>query len=73
MSLLSTYTHASRLHDIRFAPRPSGPGELLLAAAEDKSVLVFEVDGLPVSDNGEPSKPVLLAKLTGHLNRYAVF
>ncbi|KAH7105904.1 WD40 repeat-like protein [Auriculariales sp. MPI-PUGE-AT-0066] len=69
MTLLSTVTHKTRLHDIRFAPRPTGAGELLLVAAEDKTVLIYAIDGASATADGEPAPPQLLAKLTGHGNR----
>jgi len=73
MTLVATVTHKTRLHDIRFAPRARGPGELLLVAAEDKTVLVYAIDDTLVGgDDAKLAPPVLLARLTGHGNRYAI-
>lgn len=60
MTLLYTITHSSRLHDVKFSPRASGEGELLLAGAEDKKLAVYEVS----------SPPRLIAELIGHERRY---
>ena len=60
MTLLHTIAHASRLHDVKFSPRASGGGELLLAGAEDKKLAVYDVS----------SPPRLIAELIGHERRY---
>ncbi|EJD48091.1 WD40 repeat-like protein [Auricularia subglabra TFB-10046 SS5] len=71
MSLLSSITHTSRLHDVRFAPRPTGDGELLLVAAEDKCVLIYATPRQDASQSSEHDSPppALLAKLISHANR----
>ncbi|KZV88192.1 WD40 repeat-like protein [Exidia glandulosa HHB12029] len=67
MSIVSSFTHTSRLHDVRFAPRPDGAGELMLVAAEDKCVLVYALGD--AESNHASSSPLLVAKLIGHANR----
>jgi len=64
MTLVHTITHPSRLHDVCFCKRPSGGDELLLAAAEDKRLSVYEV-------SSDPEKlPKIVASMVGHDNRY---
>ena len=64
MNLLHTITHPSRLHDVKFSPRVSGEGEILLAGAEDKRASVYEVSSDP---NAPP--PRIIAELVGHERR----
>lgn len=63
MELLHTITHPSRIHDIRFTKRATGEGELLLVAAEDKKVTIYDV---PAHADQPPS---VIAELVGHENR----
>lgn len=63
MELLHTITHPSRIHDIRFTKRATGEGELLLVAAEDKKVTIYDV---PANADQPPS---VIAELVGHENR----
>ncbi|KIJ55478.1 hypothetical protein M422DRAFT_24052 [Sphaerobolus stellatus SS14] len=67
MALLYTITHPARIHDVKFF-LPEGPdvddqSELLMVAAEDKKVSIYE---LREKDEGEPK---LIAELVGHTNR----
>jgi len=71
MTLLHNITHPSRIHDVKFTPRPSPPGgkrgkvgDLLLAGAEDKKLTVYQV----YSDPQTP--PRVIAELIGHERRY---
>ncbi|OBZ74165.1 p21-activated protein kinase-interacting protein 1-like protein, partial [Grifola frondosa] len=63
MDLLHTITHPSRLHDIKFCKRIVGEGEVLLAAAEDKKLSIYDVS----SDADKP--PTVVAEMIGHTNR----
>jgi len=63
MDLVHTIKHPSRLHDVHFCKRISGDGELLLAAAEDKHLSVYDI-------SSDPDKaPTIIALMTGHTNR----
>ena len=61
MQLLHNITHPSRLHDLKFCQRINGEGEVLLAAAEDKKVSIYDVG------NGE--SPRVVGEMVGHENR----
>lgn len=63
MTLLQTITHPSRIQDVRFVKRVGEEGELLLVAAEDKKVTVYD------SENGSNTTLPILAELVGHQNR----
>jgi len=65
MTLLHTIDHPSRLHDLKFCLRVVGEGELMLAAAEDKKVSVYQFSEDP------EVVPRIIASLVGHSNRYA--
>jgi hypothetical protein len=67
MTLLHTITHPSRLHDIHFCKRVSDSGELLLVAAEDKKLSIYDVT-LNTED-----VPFIVAEMIGHSNRFAYF
>ncbi len=66
VKLLHTITHPSRIHDVKFCKRAIGEGEVLLVAAEDKKVSVYD---LP-SDRTQV--PTVVAEMIGHTNRYAL-
>lgn len=64
LAILHTLEHTARIHDVKFAKRVDGTGEVLLVAAEDKTTTVYEV---------HPDASILLrptARLVGHGNRY---
>ncbi|KAF9819344.1 hypothetical protein IEO21_02232 [Rhodonia placenta] len=63
MSLLHTITHPSRLHSVRFCKRVVGDGEVLLVAAEDKKVSVYDIPFDVMST------PTIVAEMVGHTNR----
>ncbi|KAF8639094.1 hypothetical protein AX17_001739 [Amanita inopinata Kibby_2008] len=63
MNLLHTITHPSRLHDVKFCQRVSGPGEVLLAGAEDGKLSVYEISSTP------ERPPRIIAQLVGHERR----
>ena len=63
MSLLHTITHRSRVQDVRFVSRLKGDGELLLVAAEDKKVTIYDMSG------AESTSIPIVAELVGHTNR----
>jgi len=67
MVLLYTITHPSRIHDIKFffSEGKDSKTELLMVAAEDKKVSIYE---LPKDNEGDPT---IVAYLSGHSNRYA--
>ncbi|KAF8238138.1 WD40 repeat-like protein [Tricholoma matsutake] len=63
MDHLHTINHPSRLHDARFCKRVVGAGEVLLVAAEDKKLSIYDI-------SNEPEKiPSVIALMTGHSNR----
>lgn len=64
MSLLHTITHPSRLHSVRFCKRVVGDGEVLLVAAEDKKVSVYDIPFDVMST------PTIVAEMVGHTNRF---
>ncbi|KDQ61940.1 hypothetical protein JAAARDRAFT_31433 [Jaapia argillacea MUCL 33604] len=68
MSLLHTITHPSRTHDLKFYLPPTGSdlGEVLLVAAEDKKVSVYD---LPTKESGPEVEPKIVAEFVGHSNR----
>lgn len=62
--MLATVSHPSRIHDVKFWASADKPErELLLVAAEDKLVTVYEIDGSERSSR-------IIAKFEGHSNRY---
>ncbi|CCM02642.1 uncharacterized protein FIBRA_04746 [Fibroporia radiculosa] len=63
MTLLHSITHPSRLHDVRFCRRVVGNGEVLLVAAEDKKVSVYDVS------SDKTVIPNIIAEMIGHTNR----
>jgi protein MAK11 len=63
MVLLHVINHPSRLHDIRFAKRVNGEGEVMLVGAEDKKVTIYALH----ADRSNP--PTVIAHLIGHENR----
>ncbi|KAG6918378.1 hypothetical protein DXG01_015030 [Tephrocybe rancida] len=66
MDLIHTIKHASRLHDVRFCKRVEGEGELLLAAAEDKLLSVYDISPDPAQT------PKIITVMTGHGNRHVL-
>ncbi|KAH7335500.1 WD40-repeat-containing domain protein [Rhizoctonia solani] len=63
MTLLDTITHASRVHDVKFwASGDKLTHELLLVAAEDKLVTVYQIDS-------EERTSRIIARFEGHTNR----
>ena len=64
LALLHTLEHSSRIHDVKFAQRVDGGGEVILVAAEDKKTTVCEVS----PDSGTFLRAI--AYLVGHGNRY---
>ncbi|KAL4062558.1 WD40-repeat-containing domain protein [Scleroderma yunnanense] len=63
MVLRHTLSHASRIHSVRFCKRVNGAGELMLVAAEDKKVSVYQVPEDP------EETPSIIAEMVGHSNR----
>ncbi|KIK93527.1 hypothetical protein PAXRUDRAFT_12597 [Paxillus rubicundulus Ve08.2h10] len=63
MALRHTITHPSRIHSVRFCKRVNGEGELLLVAAEDKKVSIYNVPEDP------EQLPMIIAEMIGHSNR----
>ena len=69
MSPLHTFDHRSRIHDVQFCERVTDENEdetgaeLLLVAAEDKKVTIYDSSG-----KDDTSLPVL-AHFVGHENR----
>jgi protein MAK11 len=63
-TLLHTVAHPSRLHDVKFC-RPKGFSEVLLAAAEDGKLSMYDVP----EDKEKP--PKIIAEMIGHSNRLA--
>ncbi|KAH9074849.1 WD40-repeat-containing domain protein [Lactarius deliciosus] len=63
LTLLHTMEHASRIHDVKFAQRVHGEGEVVLVAAEDKKTTVYDV----CPDSGTFLRAI--AYLIGHGNR----
>ena len=64
MTLRHTITHPSRIQSLRFCKRVNGDGELLLVAAEDKKVSIYQVSEDP------QSTPTIIAEMVGHSNRF---
>jgi protein MAK11 len=64
MALQHTTTHPSRIHSVRFCKRVNGEGELLLVAAEDKKVSIYQISEDP------QSPPAIIAEMVGHANRF---
>lgn len=63
MDRLHTIIHPSRLHDVRFCKRIIGEGEVLLVAAEDKKLSIYDI-------SNEPEQiPTVIALMIGHSNR----
>jgi protein MAK11 len=63
MDRLHTINHPSRLHDVRFCKRVVGTGEVLLVAAEDKKLSIYDI-------SNDPEKiPAVIAIMIGHSNR----
>ena len=63
MTLLHSLTHPSRIHDVKFCKHVEGNSEVLLVAAEDKKLSVYDVP----SDKNKT--PAVIAELIGHSNR----
>lgn len=67
MDRLHTIKHSSRLHDVRFCKRVVGEGEVLLVAAEDKKLSIYDM-----FDDAE-KVPTIIAVMIGHSNRSDYF
>ena len=67
MNLRHIIHHPSRLHDVKFCKRVDGDGELMLVAAEDKKVSIYD---LPSDPDIAPS---IIAEMVGHSNRSVAF
>ncbi|KAG8959750.1 hypothetical protein FRC03_007526 [Tulasnella sp. 419] len=65
MALLCQIHHPSRIQDVQFFSRPDSTLELLLVAAEDKKVSVYEAD----SAEEEEAHYRIIAEFVGHSNR----
>jgi hypothetical protein len=63
MDHLHTINHPSRLHDVRFCKRVIGEGEVLLVAAEDKKLTIYDIS------NEAEAVPTIIAVMVGHSNR----
>ncbi|KAL6309384.1 WD40-repeat-containing domain protein [Sparassis latifolia] len=63
MDLLHTIVHPSRLHDVRFCKRIVSEGEVLLVAAEDKKLSIYDIPA------EREQVPVVVAEMVGHTNR----
>ena len=63
MVLCHTIRHASRIHCVRFCERVNGTGELMLVAAEDKKVTIYQVSEDP------KEAPSIIGEMVGHSNR----
>lgn len=63
MDHLHTIKHPSRLHDVCFCKRVVGEGEVLLVAAEDKKLSIYDMFDEP------EKKPTITAVMVGHSNR----
>ena len=63
MSLLHSLKHPSRIHDVKFCQRVEGNGDILLVAAEDKKLSIYDIP----SDTEQ--QPVIIAEMIGHSNR----
>lgn len=63
MALLHSITHTSRIHDVKFCKRVIGEGEVLLVAAEDKKVSIYDVP------SDREKVPTIIAEMIGHENR----
>lgn len=66
MDLRHIIHHPSRLHDVKFCKRVNGEGEVLLVAAEDKKVSIYD---LPLDPDKAPS---IVAEMVGHSNRSVI-
>ncbi|KAH8104103.1 WD40 repeat-like protein [Cristinia sonorae] len=63
MELLHTLSHPSRIHDVKFCRRVEGDGDILLVAAEDKKLSIYDLS----SDKNKI--PTIIAEMIGHANR----
>ncbi|KAH9839727.1 WD40-repeat-containing domain protein [Rhodofomes roseus] len=63
MKLRHIIHHPSRLHDVKFCKRVNGEGEVLLVAAEDKKVSIYDLPSDP------ETTPSIIAEMIGHSNR----
>jgi len=62
MDLLYTITHPSRIHDVKFCCRVGSEREVLLVAAEDHKLSIYDIPK-------ESGTPTIIAEMTGHTNR----
>ena len=65
LTRLHTFTHPSRIQDVKFVQRATSDDEVLLVAAEDKKITVYDVG----ADSKIAPKPI--AEFVGHGNRFA--
>lgn len=63
---LHTINHPARIHDVKLVARPSGDGEVLLVAAEDKKTTVYDINA------DVKVAPKYIASFIGHANRYVL-
>src|SRR4051812_19728488 len=63
MTLLHAITHPSRLHDVKFCRLPNGTDEVILAAAEDKKLSVYNIP------EDKDKSPRVISEMIGHSNR----
>jgi len=62
MAPIHSFTHSSRVHDVKFCRKLNGEGELLLVTGEDKKVTIYD------TENTTNTWPIV-ADLIGHTNR----
>jgi len=65
MDLLYTITHPSRIHDVKFCCSVGSEREVLLVAAEDHKLSIYDIPK-------ESGTPAIIAEMTGHTNRYSL-
>jgi protein MAK11 len=64
LAILHTLEHSARIHDVKFAQKVDGSGEVVFVAAEDRTTTVYGVH----PDSSTLLRPT--ARLVGHGNRY---
>ena len=66
MEKIHTLNHPSRIQDVKFCKTVDGEKDVMLVAAEDKKVTIYEVPA------DREKAPFVIAELIGHTNRYVV-
>jgi protein MAK11 len=66
LAILHTLEHSARIHDVKFAQKVDGSGEVVFIAAEDRTTTVYGV----YPDSSTLLRPT--ARLVGHGNRYGL-